>query len=977
MRPRAILVVWAIAAGVLLVAPAVAAAQSVAAKYAGRPIEEVRVLIERAPSSEPILLELIEARAGQPLSIASVRESIEHLYGLGRFQDVQVEAEEGPGGGVRLTFRLIPQHNIDRIDFKGTLGLSEGMLRSAVVERYGASPPIGRIDAAARTLEQLYAEQGYLRARVEAVPEILHDPDRARLTFTIESGPRAAIGRVDIEGDPKEPRPDFLRRLGAAEGSPYLRQRIQERLDEYVQRLKERRFYEATGAVRAEESADGRTADLTIAIASGLPVDIRFEGDAIPRDRLNELAPLEREGSVDEDLREDSEGRIEDYLRRDGYWKANVDVRREESASGLAIVFTITRGPHYRVAAPTEITGAAAIPVTELATLVPIKPGDVFVESQLAAGVEAIRTRYLLRGFAAIDVKSGVNETDPPRPGEGLVRPAITIVEGQRSNVREVAIVGHAAIALDELRPLVKIIPGEPFYQPRLLEARDALVLEYLNRGYASAVVTPSLKPTDDRSQVDLTFTIQEGPQTIVDHILIVGNTRTDSDVILRELQFRAGQPLGLQDQFESRRRLSALGLFRRVRITELPHGTGSRHDVLVTVEEAPSTSFGYGGGVEAAQRSRSTGPDGQAEEHIEFAPRGFFDIGRRNLFGANRSVNLYTRVSLRSRNASENGDDDGSALGFQEFRVVGTYRQPRWFGPNDLTVTGVVEQGVRTSFNFARRGGNVDVIRRLSAAVRMSGRYSFTTTRVFDDQLSEEDQATIDRLFPSVRLSGFSGAVARDTRDDLLDPTRGMFVSGEGTVAARALGGEVGYMKTYIQVFSFHRIPRSTRVVFATRASLGLADGFEREVEATGPDGTPVPGPPVIVEDLPASERFFAGGDTTIRGFALDRVGTSNTISTNGFPTGGNAVLVLNGELRFPIKGDVGAVMFVDGGNVFRRVTEFDLGDLRGSAGFGLRYRSPVGPIRVDVGFKMARRVLGGELEPRAAFHFSLGQAF
>ena len=131
-------------------------------------------------------------------------------------------------------------------------------------------------------------------------------------------------------------------------------------------------------------------------------------------------------------------------------------------------------------------------------------------------------------------------------------------------------------------------------------------------------------------------------------------------------------------------------------------------------------------------------------------------------------------------------------------------------------------------------------------------------------------------------------------------------------------------------------------------------------------PNGDPIPGPPIVVDDLPSSERFFAGGDTTIRGFALDRVGAPNTISPNGFPTGGNAVLLLNGELRFPVWRSVGAVAFVDGGNVFRRVTEFDIGELRGSYGVGLRYRSPIGPIRVDLGVKMDRRVIAGT--PRVA---------
>lgn len=957
-----------------------AGAQSVASQYAGRPVEDVRMLVENKPSTEAALLELIEVHAGEPLSMAAVRETITHIYSLGRFQDVQVEAAPAPGGGVAVLFNLIPFHTIQRIEFRGTLGLSSGMLRDAVVDRYGASPPIGRVDAAVRTLQQLYADHGYLRAKVEASTEVQHEPERAQLTFTVDAGPRAVIGQVAIERDPRVEREAFLRQLGAEPGQVYVRPRIQERLDAYVRRLKDRKFYEADGSLQAVASEDGGTVDLVIGIASGLPVSVRFDfegGPPLTPDRLAELAPIEQEGSVDEDLLEDSETRIENYLRQQGHWKADVTVRREATDVALTIVFAVNRGRQYRVAAPSEITGTQAVPAAEVAALVPLKPGELFLESELSAGVSAIRTLYLQRGFAAVAIKSAVNETDPPGPGEGLVRPAILVVEGPRSAVGDIHIEGASAVSADELRPLVRINSGDPYYEPHAAGARDALVLEYLNRGFASAGVDVGLRPSPDRTTVDLTFTVHEGPQSIVDHILIVGNVHTKPDVILRELQFRPGVPIGLQDQFESRRRLSALGLFRRVQITVLSHGTGSERDVLVTVEEAPATSIGYGGGLEAYTILRSTGPDGQAEDQLEFAPRGFFDIGRRNLFGANRSVNLYTRVSLRPKDAPDNPEEDGTGIGFSDYRVVATYRQPRWFGGNDLIVNGVVEQGVRTTYNFARKGFNVDVVRRLTPAVRISGRYSLSSTRTYDERLSDEDQSTIDRLFPQVRLSGFSGAVARDTRDDLLQPTRGTFLSGESSVAARALGGEVGFVKGYVQGFTFHRLPGRRTVVFASRAALGLANGFPREVQVTDADGNPLPVPPEVVDDLPASERFFAGGDTTIRGFSLDSVGAPNTISPDGYPRGGNAVLLLNGELRFPVWRDVGAVLFVDGGNVFRRVNEFDIGELRGSYGFGLRYESPVGPIRVDLGFKMDRRVVAGTLERPTALHFSLGQAF
>ena len=954
-----------------------AAGQTVAARYSGKVVQDVRLQIERVPAADQALVDLVEIRPGEMLSIAEVRESIQHLYSLGRFQDVQVEVEDGAGGGVVLTFNLIRLRSIERIVFRGQLQLSENLLRATIVERYGAAPSLGRLEAATQTLHQLYADQGYLRAKVQAAAETLAQPDRTVLAFDIDPGPRATIDAVEIAGDPRISRDELLRRLQASIGAPYLRAHLQTRLDDYVRRLKDRRFYEAVGSVRAIESTDGSRVSLGIAINAGPAVSVRFAGDPIPRDRLEELAPIARDGSVEEDLLEDAEGRIGAYLRQEGYWKADVTVARERTDTGLTILFTIKRGRQYRIAGPAVVSGAKAIGVAELMLLIPLKTGELFIESQLATAADNVRNHYRERGFPKVDVKFSVNELDSSPAGEGLVRPAIAIVEGARATVGEISIAGNAAIPAGELRPLVQIAPGDPYYEPKIVAARDALAVEYLNRGFAGVAVLPSTQPNEDATRIGLVFEIQEGPQTIVDHILIIGNEHTKAEVILRELQFRPGSPLGLQDQFESRRRLSALGLFRRVGISDRPHGNSNEHDVLVTVEEAPATSYGYGGGVEGAQVLRATGEGGVAEEQYELAPRGFFDIGRNNLFGANRSVNLFTRIGFRRRNTPD-PQQDTSRFGFTEYRVGATYRQPQWFGPNTLTVTGVVEQGARTSFNFARRSVVADVGRRLSPAVRINGRYALSSTRTFDEQFSSaEDESAIDRLFPRVRLSGFAGTISHDTRDDQFDPTRGMFLSGEGTVAARRLGGEVGFMKGYVEAIVFRTLPRAPRVVLATRAAIGVADGFERLVEPLDSSGQPIPGDPVSVEDLPASERFFAGGDSTIRGYALDSVGAPETISANGFPSGGNAVLLLSGELRFPVWRSVGAVLFVDGGNVFRRITEFDAAELRGSAGFGLRYRSQVGTVRVDLGFKMDRRDVRGQREGPTALHFSLGHAF
>jgi outer membrane translocation and assembly module TamA len=261
-------------------------------------------------------------------------------------------------------------------------------------------------------------------------------------------------------------------------------------------------------------------------------------------------------------------------------------------------------------------------------------------------------------------------------------------------------------------------------------------------------------------------------------------------------------------------------------------------------------------------------------------------------------------------------------------------------------------------------------VNRRLSPLIRSSSRYSLGTTRIFDEQLSLEDRLTIDRLFPQVRLSAFSEAISRDSRDDLLEPQRGTLMSADGILAAKAFGSQVGYIKGFLQGFFYHSLGRP-HLVFAGGARLGLADPFT-QLPVTNPDGTVT-----TIAQLPASERFFAGGDTTIRGYALDSVGTSETISPQGFPIGGNALIVLNAELRTPVWREVGAAFFIDAGNVYARASDFDPTDLRGGVGFGLRYRSPIGPIRLDLGFKLDRRIIGGRLEPLTALHFSIGQAF
>jgi outer membrane protein insertion porin family len=227
-----------------------------------------------------------------------------------------------------------------------------------------------------------------------------------------------------------------------------------------------------------------------------------------------------------------------------------------------------------------------------------------------------------------------------------------------------------------------------------------------------------------------------------------------------------------------------------------------------------------------------------------------------------------------------------------------------------------------------------------------------------------------IDRTFTQVLLSSFSASLIRDTRDDKVDASAGEYMSANTQLAGQRIGSEVGFTSSRFAAQIFRTIPHTRRIVFAGQAQLGLAEGFTT-VQVNGQ---------TAVGQLPASERFFAGGDTTVRGFALDQLGVrhvpqqpSDTIDQNGFPLGGNGLVVFNAEMRAPLWRGLGAVGFVDSGNVFQRATDISLTELRSAVGAGLRYKSPVGPIRVDLGFKVNRQ----PGESLTAFFISFGQAF
>src|SRR5215204_4013410 len=952
----------------------------------GPPIVEIQLDQEGRTVNEPAVLRLIETRVGDRLAVRSVRETIAHLMALGRYEDVRVESEP-VGNGVRVKYVLMPRHPIDRIEFAGRTELSADDLRQRITERFGTSPSTNRLNELIEMLRLEYRRRGYPAAKLTPRLEATHDPDRSTLVIEVNPGPRAKILDVRLTQVDATERSTLTEVPDIKVGDTYDENEIGRKMQAWETRMRERGHYEARANQNASISEDG-SVFLFLNLELGPMVRLVFEGDPLPGDEVDKLVPVRREASVDEDLLEDSQSMIETYLHTQGYRDATAMYTRQERAGELVITFKIMRGPRYLLRSVT-VTGNFVVLTPQLVPLVRLKEGEPFVRSTLAMGVTAIENLYRISGFTRTQVKATENVVAPEdvRDPDRLVNVTITIVEGPRTELRSVTFQGNMTLSDAELRKRISTAPGRVYSIAEVIVDRDSIVQAYHDRGFETVAVTPQTMFSESDTRADVRFTIVEGPQIIVDHVIISGNLHISTETIEREIVLRPGEPYGEAAVAQSRVNLVRLELFRRVQIEALAHSGETRRDVLVQVEESRSTTVDLSGGVEGGYFVRPTGEGGLAEDRFEATPRGSIQVTRRNLWGKNRTMTLFTRVSLRTRDAQPNAaqlnppETIQSSYGFHEYRALASYREPRLFRSSaEILVTGIVEQDFRPSFNFARRVVQAQVGNRLSDLYTVTGAYSFQRTRLFDIRAAANDEAwLIDRLFPQVRLSKFSGTIFRDSRDpsEALDPTHGTQVIATADLAARAFGSEVGFLKTYLQGYYYHQLPVPRRIVLALGARVGLAHGFNRDIPPAQLSDVPATGG--TINGLPASERFFAGGDTSVRGFALDRLGNERTISTTGFPTGGNSVVVLNSELRAHLFGAFHGIGFVDAGNVFPLASDLSFSDLRPAAGFGLAYKSQrIGLARIDLGVNLnPQEFVPGAPERRWVVHFLLGQPF
>jgi outer membrane protein insertion porin family len=967
---------WLVALSILFAgAPAAAQAPATPASIdslLGKPIAEVRLVVSGRPVDDPGISGALETQPGSALTATAVRKSLVHLMAMARFSDVTVDAQITPRGVV-LTYQMAPVSTVASVEFRGDLGLPERQLRSAVSDRYGKSPAAWRGDEIAAMLEANYRDHGFLNATVKPTTAPAGGQNRLGLVFEVKADQPASVGVAHVEGAPDDTGGQVLARLGITPGSRFDRLALDAATAHYVEDLRAKGFLEAKVDFDVVPAPDRKRVDIAVRMSRGPSETVTFRGDPLPDQRRKEILALLKQGALDEDVLESQERSIENDLRAQGYRDAQAPFTREPGRdSQVQIVFTMTRGRQCRVAG-VDLVGDRQLPRAQIQPVLRVAPGQWFVQSQVGADVTSIQALYRRNGFRLTEVKADAALAGHD-PTQLLV--TFTITEGPRTTIDAIEFEHTSAIPQAELRQVVGSQVNGPFYQLQIDADRESVLAQYQARGYLHVTVNVPDVFSPDGTHFTLRFQVNEGPQILIDRVIIRGNDRTKAQTIERAVALQTGTPLTTARLADAQRRLSALGLFRQVQVAPL-ESEGTRRDILVTVEEAPVNTIGYGGGIEGTQVTRTNAQTGLPEQVFDIAPRGFFEVGRRNLWGKDRSVDLFLRGAIRSSDQFNTGGSSTTSTtsGFHEYRVLATYREPRFADlPIDVVVSGNLEQAIRSTFDFNRRQVYLEGSHRISRKLSVAGRYSFGRTQLFNEQIAPADQLNVDKVFPRVRLSSVSGSGVLSTRDDAFDPTRGALVSLDATIAPRAIGSEVGFVKGSWQSFIYKRVPLIPGAVFAGGVRLGLAFGFP--LVTVDANGQPV----VIEQQLPASERFFAGGDSSVRAFALDQLGASSVLDQNGVSNGGNGLVIFNAELRFPVwrQRSLGGAVFIDTGNVFAKVSEIDLGQLRSGVGFGIRWKSPVGPLRLDFAWKLKPILFGnGIRENRFAWYVTIGQPF
>jgi len=945
------------------------------APFLGLTIDEIE-LPGVPPDEAAILLAATPLRIGQPLTREMMHDAMQALVATGRFADVQAEVDRAATTGVRLRFLTTANYFFGMVTIEGvSLNPSPNQLSSATRLQLGELYTREKIDRALAGIRRMLEENGLHKAKVTVSEQRDEHQHQVNMTFHVIPGARASVGQISLQGDAGYSVAQIKEIAKWRTGDPV----ISSRLTRALQRIRSR--YQKQDRLLAQVSVadrayrpDRNAVDYVFKIDRGPVVEIASEGFKINQRILRKLVPIYEEGAVDDDLLNEGRLNIKNHLQTLGYFDATVAVSQHTVHDGkeMDVVYSIDPGDRHKLAA-VHFFGNHFFPDELLRARMQNQPaGRIFSHGRysqalLEEDVRGIQNLYRASGFRQAEVTSSLVTKYQGNPSQLAID--ITVKEGPQTRVAWVRIEGAYTLPEEQL-PEISTAEGQGFDESSLADDRDTILGKYFDNGFPNATVDVSfvtLPVEQGFPRVGVTFTIHEGEQFFVNQVFLDGLNHTRPGVARRQLRVRPGGPLSQQDMLETQRRLYDLGLFREVDTAiQNPDGTESRKNVLVTAREADRYIFEYGGGFEfqtgqpAYGTSRPLGETG-------VSPMVSFGLNRINVDGRHQTLTMKANIS-----------------GLQQ-RALVSYLIPNLLN-RDLrfSATAFYDNTVDVStFTSKRLEGTLQLLQVLYKVpdrdlTTIAYRFSYRRVEASDIQVTDN---LIPLLSKPTRVGTPNFLFIRNRRDNDLESTRGSYTTIEGGVASSYFGSEADFSRALVKNATYHTFFRNhftgQGYVFARALTIGVENPFGSTV-VLDPSQTATDNQALI----PLPERFYSGGGNSHRGFGLNQAGPRDPFT--GYPVGGSAVFLNNLELRFPpvraplINDNIGFTIFHDMGNVFARPQEMFPSILRfrqpnrddcfqaathlncgynyvsHALGVGLRYQTPIGPLRFDIGYNL-----------------------
>lgn len=951
---------------------------SEAAQYEGKPIQSISFEPADQPLPRAELLRRLQLPVGSVFHPPELQTAIQNLFSTGRFADLAIDASES-SGGVALRIITKPAYFVGHIAMYGAKAPpNNGQLYGATKLRLGMPYDDADRTAALGSIQGLLRANGFYRARIDSAVDYEPRTQEASVTIDIEPGSRARFTNPLISGDPERSYENIIRATGwrRVYGLLGWQQVTDTRVQSGVRNIQ--KFYEKRDLFRSkvtlnslEYHAESNLVQPAIEIQAGPKLTVRVEGARISRGRLRQLIPVFQEQSIDTDLLVEAQHNLQAYLQSEGYFGAEVSYTLKGGSNGRTntLIYKVDRGVRHKFVSLRISGNHYFSPQTlrerlyEVPAEFPRFPRGRFSEAYLQQDLAAIQALYTSNGFRDVNVTSRIKDDYGAR---GRIAVFIKVEEGPQFYVSSLSVEGVSKEDLTILETLLALVTGQPYSQASVALDRSNCLNYFYDRGFVNATFDFYVQPAPVPHQVQVAYVIHPGVRKYVRNILVTGLRTTRMKLVTDRIELKPGQPLSLAQETDSQRRLYDLGVFARVNTAlQNPSGDEDAKNVLYDIDEARHYSLNVGFGAQIARIGGGVTSLDNPAGTTGFAPRVAVGITRENLLGLGQTLGLQTAVStIRQR----------AAL---------TYFIPQFISHENLslTTTALIDNSndVRT-YSAHRREVSTQLGQRLSRAYTLQYRLVFR-------HVTQSNLKIDPLLVPLLAQPETQGigeiSLIQDKRDDPTDAHHGVYTTLNVGYAPAFLGSRTEFARAQVRNATYYQVHRD--MVFARSTQFGL-------ISRTG--GSPT---------IPLAERLYSGGSTSIRAFPDFQAGPRDLVT--GFPLGGNWLFINNFELRFPLYGDnLGAVLFHDAGNVYSSLGEFslrfrqqDLQDfnyLVQDMGLGIRYRTPIGPLRVDLSFSPnAPRFFGlkGTLEDYVngtavstvqkinafQFHISLGQAF